>query len=367
MSNEKTMSRRLRSSALSLLLALFLAGSLTAEEGRAEHHSLWQEGTAGEADPDLERLSRALERLAEKVRPGVVQVRANGKARGDGDSGEQRPSNSRGSGFIINPDGYILTAEHVIEGASEIEVLLGDRRRLRAKLIAAERQVDVALLKVQGRDFAVLPLGDSNGLKVGEMVASLSYPFGQESSLSFGIVSRRGRSQNVLAAFDFIQTNAGAYAGSSGGPLVNIRGEAVGMVTMASQNGNMGFAVPISVIKNILPRLEKGEKIVWGWLGVRVSELTLEAADQLGLSPAKGVFVNSVVPGQPAEKGRIFPQDVILAVNGAEVNNPRELTRLIGGTEAGSEVKLTVFRKGQLLQRSVILAPRPQETGGREG
>ena len=355
------MSRLLSSLFLSFLLVFVGAASFSQE------HSFWRGGTTGEADPELERLSRAFERLAEKVQPGVVQIRAHGKASTDADGGSQRPGNSRGSGFIINPDGYILTAHHVIVGASEVEILLHDRRRLKAQVIASDPQVDVALLKVEGKEFPALALGDSNGLKVGELVASLSYPFGRESSLSQGIISRKGRSQNVLAGFDFIQTSAGANAGSSGGPLVNIRGETVGMITMASQSGNMGFAIPISVIKNIIPRLLKGEKIVWGWLGVRVSELTLELADTLGLAPARGVLVNSVLPGQPAEKGKILPRDVILAVNGAEVDNPREFTRIISGTEAGSEVKLTIFRKGELLQRSVILTAKPTETGGREG
>lgn len=352
----------------SILFLSILSGLvLISEESLAQANPLWREGGAGDAAPELERLSRAFERLAEKVQPGVVQIRANGRASTDADGSSQRPGNSRGSGFLINPDGYLLTAHHVIVGASEIEILLNDRRRLRARLIATEPQVDVALLKVEGKDFPVLTLGDSNDLKVGELVASLSYPFGQESSLSYGIVSRRGRNRNVLAGFDFIQTSAGANAGSSGGPLVNIRGETVGMITMASQSGNMGFAVPISVIKNIVPRLLKGEKIVWGWLGVKVSELTLEMADALRLSPARGVLVGSVLPGQPAEKGKVLAQDVILAVDGVEVDNPRELTRLIGGTEAGSEVKLTIFRKGEILRRSVLLAPKPKETEGREG
>lgn len=360
------MNRLLRGYSFSFFLS-FLLPFILSEASFSQADPLWREGGTIEADPDLERLSRAFERLADKVRPGVVQIRANRKAPADPDSGSQRPSNSRGSGFIINSDGYVLTAHHVIEGAAEIEILFNDRRRLRAQLVAAERQVDVALLKVGGKDLPVLALGDSNGLKVGELVASLSYPFGLESSLSFGIISRRGRSQNVLAGFDFIQTSAGASAGSSGGPLVNIRGEVVGMVTMASQSGSMGFAVPISVIKNVLPRLEKGEKIIWGWLGVRLSELTLDAADKLGLSPVRGVLVNSLLPGQPAEKGKVLPQDVILAVNEVEVDNPRELTRLIGGTESGSEVQLTIFRKGEILQRSVILTPKPKETEGREG
>jgi serine protease Do len=228
--------------------------------------------------------------------------------------------------------------------------------------------VDLAIIKIDGgKEFPVLALGDSDSLKMGELVGSLGYLFGTESSLSLGIISRRGRSQNISAGFDLIQTDAGASAGGSGGPLVNVKGQAVGMITMASERGNMGFAVPINVIKGMIPRLMRGERIVWGWLGVRVSEVTLELADTLGLSPIKGVLVSSVLPGQPAERGGVLPQDVILSINGADVDSPREVIRMIGGIEAGRDVKLTIFRKGETLHLSVRLGTRPKTTEGREG
>ncbi len=337
------------------------------EKAHAETFPLWHEGTKGRADPELERLDRAFMALAEKIQPAVVQIRAVRKGSSEVKDDGPRSENVRGSGFIINPQGYILTAYHVVDGAIEIEILLPNRRRSSAKTVAAEPQVDVALLKIDGHDLPILALGDSGGLKVGELVASASYPFGRESSVSLGIIGRKGKSEDALGGFDFIQTDAVANAGSSGGPLVNTRAEVVGMVTMASQSGNLGFAVPINVIKHILPRLLNGEKIVWGWLGVRVSELTLTLADRLGLSPARGVLVSSVLPDQPAAKGNILPQDVILAVNGIEVDSPRELTRLVGGVEAGTKVHLTIFRKGQILHSPVILGPRPREAAGRQG
>jgi S1-C subfamily serine protease len=349
-------------------LLIGLVGSPDAEELPQPSSVTWRSGQADSGDPQLEKLSRAFVQLAEKVRPAVVQIRVTAKAPSASDEGAQMPSNSRGSGFIIDPQGYVLTAHHVVDGAKGIEIRLGDRRRLRATLIISEPRVDLAILKIDANgEFPVLALGDSGHMKVGELVGSLGYPFGNESSLSLGIISRQGRNQNNSAAFDFLQTNAGAYPGGSGGPLVDLKGHVVGMITMASQNGNMGFAVPINVIKGVLPRLMQGEKIVWGWMGVRVSDVTLDLADTLGLSSAKGVLVSSVLQDQPAEKGGLRPQDVILSIDGIEVDSPREVIRVIGGTEAGKEVRVTVFRQGETLDISVRLGSRPKSTEGREG
>ncbi len=361
------MKRALRIHSFAIFICMISSAILLSQQISAETFPLWRDGQKTYVDPELERLNRAFTALAEKVRPAVVQIHVVHKTSKDA----PRFETVRGSGFIINPQGYIVTAyhviDHVIDGTAEAEVLLSNRQRLSAKVVAAEPQVDVALLKSEGNDLPVLSLGDSANLRVGELVASASYPFGRESSLSVGIVGRQGRSEHDSASFDFIQTDAAANPGSSGGPLVNIRGEAVGMITMASQSGNLGFAVPINAIKYILPRLLKGEKIVWGWLGVRVSELTLALAESLGLSTARGVLVNSVLPEQAGAKGNILPQDVILAVNGIAVDTPRELTRLVGGAEAGTKVSLTIFRKGQIFYRPVILEPRPKDAAGRQG
>ena len=348
-----------------LLLAL-IAASVPREEARSQPFPLWREGDGGDPNPELERLANAFARLAEKVRPAVVQLRVSLNPPSAQDGENQPPASSRGSGFIIHPAGYVLTAHHVVEGAREVEIRLADRRRLRAQVVGSDPEVDVALVKVSGRhELPTLALGDSDHSQVGEWVGSLGYPFGLESSLSLGIISRHGR--NISTGFDFIQTNAGASAGWSGGPLVNVRGHAVGMITMASDRGNMGFAVPINVIKVVIPRLLSGEKIVWGWLGVRVSDLSLEGAEALGLSPVQGVLVSAVLPGQPAEKGGILSYDVILAVNGVRVDSPRELTRLIAGIEAGRDVSLAIFRKGGTLKLSVRLGQKPKSTERREG
>lgn len=357
--------RRLILTAAILFVAVL--GTLMApEESGSQTYPLWREGDGHEANPELERISNAFVRLAGKVRPSVVQLRVtlNPTAAQDGEG--QRPASSRGSGFIIHPEGYILTANHVVDGGKNIEVRLPDRQRIRGQLVGADPEVDVALIKVKsGRELPALFLANSDQSQVGELVGSLGYPFGVESTLSFGIISRKGR--NLATGFDFIETNAGATAGWSGGPLVNFRGHAVGMITMASERGNMGFAVPINVIKTILPRLLNGEKIVWGWLGVRLSELTLEGAEALRLSPVRGVLVSAVLPGHPAEKGGLLSHDVILSVNGLRVDSPRELIRIIGSNEAGKEVNLAVFRKGETLRLAVRLGQRPKTPERREG
>lgn len=351
-----------------LLSLFFFLAVFSTTQAFSETTPLWREGGGSDPDPELERLSRAYVRLAEKVRPAVVQVRATLSEVANGDGEPQQPTNNRGSGFIIHPQGYLLTAHHVVERVREVEVRLADRRRLRAQVVASDPRVDLALLKIEADGkFPVIALGDSDGLKVGELVGSLGYPFGRESSLSLGIISRKGRSLGLSAGFDFLQTDAGASGGASGGPLVNTRGDVVGMITMASERGNMGFAVPINAIKEMIPRLLRGEQVVWGWLGVRVSEVTLEMADSFGLSPARGVLVSDVLPGQPAEKGGLLSRDVILSVNGIQVDSPREVIRMIHGTESGSEVKLTVFRRGRMVDLSVRLGSRPKASQGREG
>ena len=341
-------------SAVISLCALF-AVLLMTQTVRAQTLPLWLQGDLSDTDPDLERLNRSFVRLAEKVRQAVVHVRVE-------------PTKERGSGFIIDPQGYILTAHHVVNEAKEIEIRLANRQRLRGEVVATDAQVDFAIIKINGeREFPVLPLGDSDVLRVGELVGSLGYPFGLESSLHVGIVSRRGRRQNTFAAFDHIQVDSPANSGESGGPLVNMKGHIVGMLTQASENRTIGFAVPINVIKAMIPRLLSGEKIVWGWLGVKLSELTLELADGLGVSPVRGVLVSSVAADQPADRAGVLSRDIILAVDDIAVDRVGEVLRVIKGTEVGNEVTLTIFRSGETFVVPVKLGKKPMaqdEDGG---
>jgi len=341
-------------SAIILLCALF-AVLLMTQTVRPQTHPLWLQGDPSDTDPDLERLNRAFVRLAEKIRPAVVHVRVE-------------PTKTRGSGFIIHPQGYILTAHHVVNEAKAIEIRLANRQRLRGEIVATDAQVDFAIIKINGEgEFPVLPLSDSDVLKVGELVGSLGYPFGLESSLHVGIVSRRGKRQTGSAAFDHIQVDSPASSGVSGGPLVNMKGHVVGMLTQASEKGTIGFAVPINVIKAMIPRLLRGEKIVWGWLGVKLSELTLELADGLGVSPVRGVLVSSVLADQPADRAGVLSRDVILSVDDIAVDRPSEVLRVIKGTEVGNEVTLTIFRSGDTFVVPVKLGNKPEALDEHEG
>jgi serine protease Do len=325
----------------------------------------WREAQASE-DSELDRLNRAFVQLADHARPAIVQIRVTTTQ--DAKGNPAPPLGSRGSGFIIDAHGYILTAQHVVEKSKEIEIRLADSQRLPAQVVAADSQIDVAILKITTeRELPTLAFGNSDTIHVGDLAVVFGYPFGRESSMNLGIVSRSGRSYPDSASYDFIQTDAGAYPGGSGGPLLNSKGHVIGMITMAAERGNMGFATPINAIKRILPRLVKGEKFTWGWLGVQMSDISLEQAKVLGLHPVKGVVVSSVLPGQPAARGGIQKQDVILSVNETQVDSPRDVSRMIGGLEAGRVVHLTILRKGKSMQLSVPLGIRPESTKAREG
>jgi len=352
----------------SFALLVLLQTAAQADELIAPASAIWRDAPQNEAESELDLVSRAYIRLANDVRPAVVQIRVVPQSDPKTGIKAQQPQGSRGSGFIIHPDGYILTAQHVVDKAKEIEVRLADLQRVHAKLIASDSQVDLALLKIDTeRALPVLSLGDSDAIRVGELAVVFGYPFGRESSMSLGIISRAGRTYEDSAGYELIQTDAGAYAGGSGGPLLNPKGHVIGMITMASERGSMGFATPINAIKRMVPRLMNGHKLVWGWLGLQMAEVSLDQAKSLGLSPVKGVLVNSVLPGQSAERGGIRSQDVILSVNETQVDSPRDVLRMISGLEAGRVVRLTILRKGQTLQLSVPLGKKPDSQKEMEG
>lgn len=344
------------------LPALIHAG----EHKLAGGSAIWREPPIAEGESDLDRLNRAFVRLASEARPAILQIRVT-RLEDDKSPSDAAKTQSRGSGFIIDPRGYILTAQHVIDKAKEIEVRLAHGERLPAHSVAQDTHADLAILKVTPtQPLPTLLLGDSNNNRVGDLALVFGYPFGRESSMNLGVISRPGRSFPDSASYEFIQTDAGAYAGGSGGPLLNSRGHVIGMITMASERGNLGFAIPINVIKRLVPRLMNGERLVWGWLGVQTSELSILQAKSLGLPAPQGVLVNAVLRGHPAERGGLLKQDVILAVNDAQVDSPRDVSRLIGGLEAGRIVRLTILRGGKTLQLSMPLGSKPESANGRD-
>jgi serine protease Do len=350
------------------LLGLWILGTPAQSNERLSKASgtIWRDAPAAETDTELDRLNRAFVQLANDVRPAIVQIRVTMLENDKAPSDAARAQN-RGSGFIIDPEGHVLTAQHVIDKGQEVEVRLADGERLPARLIAMDAHADLAILKISARrPLPVLSLGDSSNNHVGDLAIVFGYPFGRESSMNLGVIGRPGRSFPDSASYEFIQTDAGAYAGGSGGPLLNSKGHVIGMITMASERGNMGFATPINVIKRLIPRLLKGEKPIWGWLGVQTTELSVEDAKTLGLSPVKGVLVHSVLRGQPAERGGLQKKDIILSVNDAQVDSPRDVSRMIRGLEAGRVVRLSILRDGKTLQLSVPLGTKPESVKARE-
>lgn len=344
-----------------LLLVFPVVMTPGAAETSATPRGLWQEGPLVQVDPDIARLNQTLARLAEQLRPAVVQIRVAGpQARLS--LGSRQPRRTQGSGFLISRDGYIITAQHVVGEGSQVEVVLADGKRLHGQVLGRDRRIDLALIKVEGAsDLPFLPLGDSDRLKLGELVMALGSPFGVDYSVSLGIVGRRGISDETPSpAFEFIQTDAAVNPGNSGGPLVDMAGQVVGVTTMAARGGSLGFAVPINLVKAFLPQLLEKGSITWGWLGVQIEEVNGELAELEGLPVGTGVFVNAVLPGQPAAEGGILPGDIILSIDGVPINSPKDLIRVVSTSPVGKEVRITLRRKGQELQVSVRIGAYPE-------
>ena len=276
-------------------------------------------------------------------------------------------SNSLGSGFIINRDGYILTNNHVVGDATEIKVKLSDGREFMAKVVGKDPPTDVALIRLEKapHDLPTVALGDSDALEQGDFVLALGNPFGLSGSASFGMVSAKARSLQNGPFDDFIQTDAAINPGNSGGPLFNMKGEVVGINTaiVSPQIGQgIGFAVPISLAKQLLPQLEKGSKIARGYLGVTVGDLTPELARGFGLAEGlKGALVQDVIANAPAGKAGLKAGDVVTSVNGKAVEDRGQLTRTVASIPPGGKANLGLLRKGKKLEISVTVGTRPDE------
>jgi serine protease Do len=312
----------------------------------------WQEApTVLTAPPELARFNDLLADLADRLKPALVHVRVRRPATKDKEEGEtpSEPRRSSGSGFVIAPDGLIVTNAHVVEGADWIQVRLFDGRRFQGKVIGRDNRVDVALVKIDGVEkLPTLRFADSNKVRVGEFVLALGHPFGLEQTVSFGIVSRKGTPLSAAAAgFDFIQTDAAINPGNSGGPLVNMAGEVVGVNSMAARNGSIGFAIPSNLFKVLVPHLASKGKVEWGWLGVSIAEITDDDLARLKLTEARGVLIRSVMPGEPAEKGGIKANDVITAIDGTTLNTPRDLQRIVSAAPVGKRIRVVVMRDGK--------------------
>jgi serine protease Do len=339
---------------LALLLVAAMAAGCAATDGKTVS---WKESRGAAVAPEIVRFNTALADLAERMKPGLVHVRVRRGAVSEEAREEPGEQRSTGSGFIVDPSGLVVTNAHVVTGADQIQVRLSDGRRFAGKLVGLDSRVDLALIRIAGAtDLAVLPVGDSNRLRVGEFVLALGHPFGLEHSVSFGIVSRKGAPLTVAApGFDFIQTDAAINPGNSGGPLVNMAGEVVGVNSMAARNGSIGFAIPSNLVKLLLPQLATKGKVEWGWLGVSIAEVTEEDVERLKLRDPRGVLVRAVMPGEPADQGGVRADDVIVGIDGTTLEGPRDLQRVVSSTPVGKKVRVALVREGRETEVEVTI------------
>ncbi|MFQ3171932.1 MAG: serine protease Do [Oleispira sp.] len=265
--------------------------------------------------------------------------------------GQQPKTSSLGSGFIISSDGYILTNNHVVQGADEIVVRLSDRRELNAQLIGADERADLALLKVIATGLPAVELGNSDTLRAGEWVLAIGSPFGFDYSVTAGIVSALGRSLPNENYVPFIQTDVAINPGNSGGPLFNLEGEVIGINSQiyTRSGGFMGvsFAIPINVAMDVTEQLKEKGRVSRGWLGVVIQEVNKDLAESFGLKKASGALVAQLVPGSPAEEGGLLSGDIITAFNGQEINMSTDLPHRVGRVKPGAKARLDIVRNGK--------------------
>jgi serine protease Do len=269
---------------------------------------------------------------------------------------------SLGSGFIIDKDGYIVTNNHVIADADEIKVKLNSGKEYDAKIIGRDPSTDIALIKIKAdSSYSVVTLGDSDSVKVGEWVVAIGSPFGLEHTVTAGIVSAKGRVIGSGPYDDFIQTDASINPGNSGGPLINLKGNVVGINTAIIAGGQgIGFAVPVNMAKGVIKQLKEEGEVTRGWLGVGIQDISDEMLEYYGVKDKKGVLVSEVFPGDPADKAGIRSKDIILEVNGEKIETSRELTRIIAGFHVGEVVKITVLRDSKEKTFKVKIVKRQQ-------
>jgi len=317
--------------------------------------------------------------LAEQVRAGVVNIRVSKKVNpagferfggspfGDrdpfedffghfGGRGRNAPDLKQqgiGSGFIMSKDGYILTNNHVVEDADEIKVKLASGNEFTGKIVGRDPKTDLALIKITGAsDLQPLKLGNSDDLKVGNWVVAVGSPFGLEQTVTAGIVSAKGRVIGSGPYDNFIQTDASINPGNSGGPLINLRGEVVGINTAIIASGQgIGFAIPINMAKEIAPQLQKRGHVTRGLLGVAIQDVTPDLAKSLGLKESKGALVSQVVPGGPADKAGFEQGDVIVQFDGQTINASKDLPRIVAATPVGKTVMVKLLRDGKEVER----------------
>jgi len=336
---------------------------------------------------NIEMVPKSFSALAEMASPAVVNIRTVTTVKGAGRVfrhfrkepfgeddrmkefferflGEHPERNfkqrSLGSGFIVDKDGYVITNNHVIENAEEIQVILKDESVYEAKIIGRDANTDIALIKILADvNFAFVKMGNSDTLKIGQWVVAIGNPFGLENTVTAGIVSAKGRIIEPGPYNEYIQTDASINPGNSGGPLLNMDGEVVGINSMIFAGGHgIGFAIPVNMAKNVAAQLRERGEVTRGWLGVSIQDVPNDLAEYFDLADHRGALVADVVPGDPADTAGIRPKDIIVEVNGQNVEDSRELLRLVAGLNVDETVAVKVLRNGKLRNFQVKVAKR---------
>ena len=279
---------------------------------------------------------------------------------------KQRLETSLGSGVIVSKQGYVITNNHVIQNADEIEVVLHDGRTVAARVVGNDPESDIAVLKIELEKLPVITLGQSKGMRVGDVVLAIGNPFGVGQTVTSGIVSATGRSHLGINTFEnYIQTDAAINPGNSGGALINASGELIGINTaIYSRSGGsqgIGFAIPVMLAKDVMTQIIQHGRAIRGWLGVAIQEIDAQLAESFGLQSQNGAIISQIVKNGPADKAELQPGDVITAVNGEEVMSVQDTLYRISRIKPNDKVELTLVRKGKTITKKAVVAERPTQ------
>lgn len=373
---KKNLTIKLISISLSILLSIvFTSIESTGKEANISKETI----------DALTKIGQATAEIVEAVKPAVVNISTTRTIKEKGfvspffddpifrkffgepfRTPKERKSTSLGSGVIIDSNGYILTANHVIQGAEEIKVTLFDKREFKGKIIGTDAMTDIGVIKIDAVDLPTIKIGDSDKLRVGETVIAIGSPYGLTQTVTMGIVSATGRANVGIADYeDFIQTDAAINPGNSGGALVNVKGELIGINTaIFSTSGGyqgIGFAVPSNMAKAVMENLIKYGRVIRGWLGISIQVLTPELAKNLNIKTEKGVLVGDVVEGSPAEKAGIQRGDVITEYDGKPIEEPRQLRNLVAITKPEQEVNIKIIRDNEEKTIKVVISEMPSQ------
>ncbi len=363
--------------------------SVNLEGGKNEEQQ--PKGVESKSQADMVRVEElpSFADLVEKLKPSVVNISTTGTVRGGGRHpspfgkspfGKDDPfgeffekffgqmpqrefkQKGLGSGFIISEDGYVVTNNHVVEKADDIEVIFENGEKYKAEIIGKDPKTDLALIKIEPKKkLQAVTFGDSEKLRIGDWVIAIGNPFGLGHTVTAGIVSAEGRVLGMGSYDDFIQTDAPINPGNSGGPLFNLEGDVVGVNTAIVYSGQgIGFAIPINLAKSVIDQLKETGTVVRGWLGVLIQQITPEIAEGLGLKDVKGILVSDVTPGGPADKAGIKRGDIIVDLNGTKVDELTELTSMVAQLAPGSEADVKVLRNGKESDFKVTLGKLPE-------